>query len=231
MKYLIVNADDFGASSRINHGILMAHRRGIVTSASLMVDMPATAEAVLLTREFPGLSIGLHVCFSNGGENAPVDLNDAEACNVELHRQFHRFVERMGRLPTHLDSHHHIHRSPILLPLFLDLASKHGLFVREHSPVRYFSKFYGQWEDGTHLEWIRPKNLLHLLETELQEGFTELGCHPGYTDPRSQSSYNIEREVELTTLCDPAVRARLAEWGICLIDFREAGRLLSPVSR
>ncbi|PYR01516.1 MAG: hypothetical protein DMF97_07400, partial [Acidobacteria bacterium] len=35
MKYLIVNADDFGASSGINRGILEAHQRGILTSTSL----------------------------------------------------------------------------------------------------------------------------------------------------------------------------------------------------
>ena len=115
MKYLIVNADDFGASSGINRGILEAHRRGIVTSASLMVNMPAAEEAVLLSREVPQLSVGLHVNFTNEGENPVVDLSDAEACREELQRQFERFQKLVGRLPTHLDSHQNVHRRPHLL--------------------------------------------------------------------------------------------------------------------
>ena len=45
MKSLIVNGDDFGASQGINLGILEAHEKGILTSASLMVDMPASTDA------------------------------------------------------------------------------------------------------------------------------------------------------------------------------------------
>jgi len=47
----------------------------------------------------------------------------------------------MGRPPTHLDSHHNVHREPQPLPCFVELAAEHGLPLREHSPVRYFSTF------------------------------------------------------------------------------------------
>src|SRR5438132_6624897 len=124
MKYLIVNADDFGASSGINRGILEAHERGIVTSARLMVNMPAAKEAVLLSRNLPDLSVGLHVNFTNEGDDAVVDLADSNACCMELQLQFQQFSELMGRLPTHLDSHQNVHRRLHLLPHFLDLASQ-----------------------------------------------------------------------------------------------------------
>ncbi len=226
IKYLIVNADDFGASMGINRGILEAHQRGIVTSASLMVNMPAAKEAALLSRDVPDLSVGLHVNFTNEGEDAVVDLADSNACGMELQRQFHQFNELMGRLPTHLDSHQNVHRRLHLLPHFLDLASQHGLPMREHSPVRYFKKFYGQWDEGeTHLEWISSENLLRMLAEELHDGFTELGCHPGYFDPRFQSVYHIERETELQTLCDPAVRRQLAEWQVQVIRFGDVSAL------
>ena len=227
MKYLIVNADDFGASSGINRGILEAHRRGIVTSASLMVNMPAAEEAVLLSREVPQLSVGLHVNFTNEGENPVVDLSDAEACREELQRQFERFQKLVGRLPTHLDSHQNVHRRPHLLPHFLEAASKYGLPMREHSAVRYFKKFYGQWDEGdTHLEWISPENLLRLLEAALDDGFTELACHAGYFDPSFRSVYHIERETEVRTLCDPGVRQRLMEWQVKLVSFSDVSDLL-----
>ena len=41
MRFLIVNADDFGRSPGVNRGVLLAHERGIVTSASLMVRWPS----------------------------------------------------------------------------------------------------------------------------------------------------------------------------------------------
>jgi predicted glycoside hydrolase/deacetylase ChbG (UPF0249 family) len=226
MKYLIVNADDFGASSGINRGILEAHRRGIVTSASLMVNMPAAEEAVLLSRDAPQLSVGLHVNFTNEGDNPVVDLNDSEACRMELQRQVDWFEKLMGRLPTHLDSHQNVHRRRHLLPHFLELASRYGLPMREHSPARYFHKFYGQWDEGdTHLEWISPENLLRLLEPVLRDGFTELGCHPGYFDAHFQSIYHIERETEVETLCNPEVRRRLAEWQVKLVGFSDLSDL------
>ncbi len=228
MKYLIVNADDLGASSGINRGILEAHAHGIVTSTSLMVNMPAAMEAALLCRGAPDLSVGLHVNFTNEGENPVVDLADSSACHEELYRQFRHFEELMGRLPTHLDSHQNVHRRQHLLPHFLDLANRYGLPMREHSPARYFKRFYGQWSEGeTHLEWISPENLLRMLEAELSDGFIELGCHPGHMDPHFHSVYHTERETELRTLCDPTLRKQLVEWQVQLISFREASDLMN----
>jgi predicted glycoside hydrolase/deacetylase ChbG (UPF0249 family) len=59
-KYLIINADDFGASAGINRGILDCHTRGVVTSTSLMVTGRSVREAVALSRDHPGLAVGLH---------------------------------------------------------------------------------------------------------------------------------------------------------------------------
>jgi len=61
VKCLIVNGDDFGASRGINRGIVAAHEGGILTSASLLVDRAASAEAAALVRAYPRLSVGLHL--------------------------------------------------------------------------------------------------------------------------------------------------------------------------
>src|SRR5438094_4776895 len=125
MKYLIVNADDFGASRGINRGIIEAHRNGIVTSASLMVNTPFSAEAAKLADEVPHLSVGLHV-------HLPTETNGSpESARDELQKQFARFVELMGRTPTHLDSHHNTHRDPQLLPHLVEIAGEDGLPVRQ----------------------------------------------------------------------------------------------------
>ena len=39
-RRLIVNADDFGRSAAINQAVIRAHREGILTTASLMVNEP-----------------------------------------------------------------------------------------------------------------------------------------------------------------------------------------------
>jgi chitin disaccharide deacetylase len=213
MKCLIVNGDDFGASPGINRGILEAHRRGILTSTSLLVDTPWSEEAARLSQDWPRLGVGLHAHLAGGGA-------DPGRCGGELRRQFDRFQELTGGPPTHLDAHHNVQRNPRLLPHFVDLARQCRLPLREHSPVRYFSAFYGQWGGATHLEQVSVESLVRMLETEVGEGFTELGCHPGYVDADFPSGYSVEREAELRTLCDPRVRAILWERRIRLINYR-----------
>ncbi len=221
MRYLIVNGDDFGASLGVNLGILEAHRRGILTSASLMVNMPGSEAAAQLARAAPELSVGIHVNLTNEGGDPVVDLGDAPGCRDELDRQLARFQDLLGRRPTHVDSHHNVHRRPSLLPLFLDLARRLDLPLREHSRARYFSSFYGQWAGETHLEQVSVGTLRRMLCDEIGEGVTELACHPGYVDPEFASAYCIEREAELRTLCNPAARATVLELGFRLIGFRE----------
>jgi predicted glycoside hydrolase/deacetylase ChbG (UPF0249 family) len=60
-RRLIVNADDFGRSHSINEAVIRAHREGILTTASLMVNESACAEAVALAKENPKLGVGLHL--------------------------------------------------------------------------------------------------------------------------------------------------------------------------
>jgi predicted glycoside hydrolase/deacetylase ChbG (UPF0249 family) len=217
-RFLIVNADDLGASGGVNRGILESHRSGIVTSASLMVDMPAAEDFAAGREEDPRLSVGLHVTLTN--EDAEM-LFDLDGCRGELERQLARFEQIMGRPPTHLDSHHNVHLEAPFSDLFIAVARERGLTLRAFSPARYFADFYGQWDDETHLEQVSVETLGEMLATEVGEGVTELGCHPGYAGDGFESSYLPEREAEVRTLCDPAVRARVQELGIELISFSD----------
>jgi predicted glycoside hydrolase/deacetylase ChbG (UPF0249 family) len=222
-RLLIVNADDFGASRGVNEGIRRAHDVGVVTSASLMVRMPATEAAVSLARDRPRLSVGLHADLTGEGTPPPVqDVTDLAACREELAAQLERFTALMGRAPTHLDAHHNVYRLPHLEPLFVELAGELGLPLREHSSVRYFPDFYGQWDDGeTHPEWIGAENLMRMLAEDVGPGVTELSCHPGLVDASFDSPYHRERELELRALCDPRVRGYLQESDISLISYHD----------
>ena len=218
MKYLIVNADDFGASRGVNRGIIQAHRHGILTSTSLLVSTDWSEQAAGLSREAPELSVGLHV-----------DVRNDSRPQSQLDHQLVRFQELMGRLPTHLDSHHNVHRDPRLLPLFLDVARQLRLPLREHSPVRYFSKFYGWWGGKTRPEQISVESLVRMLEKEIGDGITELSCHPGYIDADFSSGYAAERETELQTLCDPVLREVLVGQSIQLVNYHNHGTLAADL--
>ncbi len=231
MRCIVVNADDLGLSPGVNQGIAVAHRRGVVTSASLMVERPASREGADLAHDLPGLSVGLHADLTDAEGQELAGRDAVRRCEAVLERQLDRFQELLGRLPTHLDSHHNVHRDPLLLPSFLELADRHRLPLREHSPVRHVGSFYGQWNGETHLEQISVRGLIGLLETELRDGVTEIACHPGCADPQLRSSYRREREAELSTLCDPAVLEFLSARHIRLVGFVEAMNLLADAEQ
>src|SRR5262249_54422351 len=118
-KYLIVNADDFGQSNGINLGIMEAFENGIVTSASLMVRWPSAEAAADYARKHPKLSIGLHVDLGEWAYRQGkwmslyevVSRDNSAAVTEEVHRQLATFRNLMGREPSHIDSHQHVHRT------------------------------------------------------------------------------------------------------------------------
>ncbi len=227
VKVIIFNADDFGYGRGINRGIVEAHERGVVTSTSLMVNTPAVREAVALAAARPALSVGLHVNFTNEAERL-VDFYDPAVARAELRRQFDVFVDLMGRLPTHLDSHQHVHRVRECRPAFEELAAEHGLHLRDAPPVAYKGGFYGQWEYGvSDMEKVSFAALERILRNEIEGGFYEMCVHPGYAEAGFQSVYLAEREEELRTLTDPRVRTVLDEEGIRLIGYDDLAGVLA----
>lgn len=227
-RTLIVNADDFGQTVGVNRGVVEAHERGIVTSASLLVRFPASAAAAAYARRRRELSLGLHVDFGEWAFRAgwepiyTLPTDDPGAVSAELEEQLERFRELVGEDPTHLDSHQHAHMEEPVRSAVLALGEELGIPVRRFSPlVRYVGSFYGQGKDARpHTELILVPALTALLRS-LEPGVTELGCHPAY-GARLVSSYVREREIELETLCDPRVRDVLEEEQIELRSFRDA---------
>jgi chitin disaccharide deacetylase len=231
-RWLIVNADDFGQSHGVNQGIVDAHERGIVTSASLMVGWPAAAEAAAYARLRPALSVGLHVDLGEwirrDGAWQPlytaVALDDPAATSDEIARQVLRFRELLGRDPTHLDSHQHVHRREPVRSVLTALARDRGIPLREADErIRYSGAFYGQTADGD--PWpdaITVAGLIRILEG-LPPGLAELGCHPGFADDLD-TMYREERAREVAALCDPSVRTALARLGIDLTSFAGLAR-------
>jgi chitin disaccharide deacetylase len=218
-KYLVINADDFGASAGLNRGILEAHTHGVVTSASLMVTGRAVQEAVAMSQDYPGLSVGLH--WDVWGESErDFDISDEAAVRAEFHRQIEAFCRLMDRMPTHIDSHYHLHRRAELLPMFQDLVAPLGVPLRGDKVVRFIGGFYAQWEwMVTNLEYVSVPTLQRILQEEVHEGWTEVACHPGYASPDFTSVYLQEREVEIRTLTHPDIRQTIDQLGIRLVNY------------
>src|SRR5207247_1683564 len=99
-----------------------------------------------------------------------------------------------------------------------------GVPLRGHSRVRYFPGFYGSWSGESHPDHVGVASLMRMLETEVGTGLTELGCHPGYPDADLCSSYALEREIEIETLCHPDVRRAIEAQGIELVSYHDLDR-------
>jgi predicted glycoside hydrolase/deacetylase ChbG (UPF0249 family) len=228
-RRLIVNADDFGLTIGINRGIIEAHERGILTSASLMVRYDAAEQSAAYARHYPQLSVGLHFDAAEwrfgDGEWEPVyevvDADDANAVAAELERQLTVFQRLLGRAPTHLDSHQHMHLSEPARWVFLAAADRLRVPLRSCSPrVAYAGNFYGQTGEGEpYPDGISALHLIEMIEG-LPAGWTELGCHVGYAEGLD-SVYAKERETELRVLCADEIRAAVQRSGVRLCSFHD----------
>jgi predicted glycoside hydrolase/deacetylase ChbG (UPF0249 family) len=121
-----------------------------------------------------------------------------------------------------------MHRLPRVLAAVLEVAADLRLPVRAVTPemaiqirrrgLPAVDRMVG--DVGPDAYWT-AESLLRFIET-VEEGVTELMCHPGYADEAlSVSGYRAQREGELRGLCDPRPRAALAAVGVKLISYRE----------
>jgi chitin disaccharide deacetylase len=225
---LIVNADDFGQSAGVNAGIVAAHERGIVTAASLMVRWPAVAEAAAYARAHPALDVGLHLDLGEWAMRAGsweplyeiVSLNDAGAVRTEVRRQVDAFHRLVGRDPTHLDSHQHVHvHSRAVRRAATEVADELGAALRGLSGISYRGDFYGQTDEGAPIDGVISADGLAAILATVEPGVTELSCHPGYGCDNRTMYGAAEREREVRVLCHPRVRDVLARRRIELRTF------------
>jgi chitin disaccharide deacetylase len=149
---LIINADDFGYSSAVNRAVIQAHREGVLTSASLMVNERAAGEAVQLAHANPRLAVGLHLVLVLGRSTLPqaaiphlVDRHKnftkspfkagikyffSSAARHELRQemraQFEKF--RATGLPfSHVDGHAHLHLHPVIFTELIKLCEEYSV--------------------------------------------------------------------------------------------------------
>lgn len=148
MRRLIINGDDFGLSPGVNRGILDAFREGILTSTTVLVNLPEFESAVAALQA-NGPPAGVHLNLSLGKPIAPPEMVpslldstgtfprspsvlarrhflgrlDSDHVAVEFRHQIQRFIST-GLAPTHLDTHKHVHCLRPILSAMIKVAEE-----------------------------------------------------------------------------------------------------------
>jgi chitin disaccharide deacetylase len=236
-RRVILNADDLGYEPNVSRGIVEALRAGVVSSSTLMVNTPFSAEAATLAR---GLPVGLHLNLVRFRALTDADLEldegrldalSADFVEAETLAQLDRLAQLLGQPATHLDVHRHAHRHLAVLGGLKRAAQRTGLPVRSlDAPMRRTLRAAGVATNDVFLgeagdqAWWTPARFEAELAALPAHGVVELMCHPGYRPTALKSGYGAQREVELATFTSPAAREALARFGVRLESWREVGR-------
>jgi len=239
--HVIFNADDFGLTPGVNLGIVAASQSGVVRSTTLMVGMAAEKHAIDLASSVTSLKVGLHLRFTAGApltaahsltsENGQFLVKDNYWQNKdfveqqiadEVIAQVEHFLAS-GVSLSHIDSHHHAHTHPQILPVVQELARYYKVPLREcgkygvtSSDCRYIfcDDFYGDDISVDKLLGIinKHKNCCDVLE---------IMCHPAFIDQPllDDSAYNVIRAKELAILTDGSLHERLENQGVEICDY------------
>lgn len=277
MKQLIINADDFGLSPGVNRGIIEGYQNGIITSTTLMANMPGFVDAVEHARENPGLGVGIHLNLTWGKPVAPdiPTLIEPQGTFYGSHKIFayklftgsiraddikQELDAQIGKIMrekiciSHLDSHQHILIFPSVFRVVQELMLKYdirslrlpmeltvcsdgktsiqdrinkyvaNILCRKHKKkldkkVRICDSFYGI----SCLGKVYGSRLERIINN-LEDGVSEISCHPGYRDKtliESESKLLECREKELDALTDRHFKELIDLNNIKLINFND----------
>ncbi|MBU1863928.1 MAG: ChbG/HpnK family deacetylase, partial [Candidatus Omnitrophica bacterium] len=149
-KFLIINADDFNLTAGISRAICAAVDTGVVTSTSVFINEKATPY-LKKVKAYHSLGIGLHFNITSGSPlSKPQDVktlvtrrgtflakekncfNQTASADIfkELNSQFKKFCAFFGRMPTHIDSHHHVHYNKTVYNVIIQLAKQYRIPIR-----------------------------------------------------------------------------------------------------
>jgi chitin disaccharide deacetylase len=172
LPYLVVNADDFGITEGTNRAILDAHKKGIVTSTSLLANGQSFDHAVGIALDNPTLGVGVHLTLSEG---RPIDdiarmvvfvpgadegyfplgnrpyvkaMLTGRLPHKNIMREFKSQILKItktGIKPTHIDGHKYIHLLPGIVNIAAEAAEIYGIpFIRLPRPADSIGSMLGK---------------------------------------------------------------------------------------
>lgn len=242
---LIVNADDFGFSEGVNNGIVLAHKKGIVTSTTVMITMPAVDHALSLLKDAPNLKLGLHLnmtlgkpitnCFSllkeDGNFYKPKENPDQtkfkkEEIKNEFLAQYDAFFQKFNKKPSHLDTHLYAHQLyEVVSEVIAEISREKDVPVRDLETEGYKRVGFIDWFKILHNE--KKDDLINKVYNHnkdfIKNEVSELMVHPAIPDDylMQTSTYNKQRIIELEVLIDEKMKQFILNNKIELTSFEE----------
>ncbi len=238
-KEIIINVDDFGLSRAYNYGIIDGYQQGVISSTTLLINAKEVKHAINLAKENPGLGLGLHLALTtfpaitkaeaistNGNLNSQkyyhemIEQIDSDVIKAELEAQIEKFIKLVGKKPTHLDMHHHMHRYAKVEKVVIELANKYQLLLRNSETNQGICivniDFYGE---NVNLKQLK-KSINELTEVK-SEVYKELCIHAGYIDcdVLNISSYQQERIREMAIITSEEFKCFLQKKQLKLVPF------------
>lgn len=248
MKQLIVRADDLGYSEGISLGILAAHRDGIVTCTSVMVNMPYAKRAVAHAKKYPNLSLGLHVNVTNGKCVAPKEevpslvdekgvflsssyrrqqikngqvVFSEEDAYMEAKAQLALFKEMVGRNPDYIDVHV-LEEAPLVNAIrrVYQESEIEACPYADENMDKVASQVMAQYDFYKH----DTCNFVKLFEDGhfvFDHKVALLVCHPGFIDYYASKNTSMleERLLDYALVTDMQVKQWLENQHIELVNF------------
>ena len=156
---LIITADDCGLSQGINNSTGALYEKGMLSSASMMMNYPNVYDAVDYFKSIHGIETGVHLNLTEGeplskaalrsdlvrasgrfrnkfllyAQSVFLPTNVQTAMEIEFRAQIERFIELSGHAPAHLTTHMHFHVFPAVRDIVYRLATEYGVqWVRNH---------------------------------------------------------------------------------------------------
>jgi predicted glycoside hydrolase/deacetylase ChbG (UPF0249 family) len=231
MRFLVVNADDFGFTRDVNQGIVDTYRNGILTATTLMANGLAFDHAVDLARENPDLDVGCHLALVGGDSvleprrRLPTTVSRMIAAIAtgrlrvveELRAQIQRIFSS-GLQPSHLDTHKHTHLFPPVLDAVAELSVEFGIkWVRRPFDLAGSS-------GGAPAVVRATSKSLSFLQTRFQAVLNRHGClsTDHFAGFQLTGRFRSKELVELVERLPPGMTEFMCHPGYCGDELRAA---------
>jgi predicted glycoside hydrolase/deacetylase ChbG (UPF0249 family) len=243
---IVVNADDMGYMESVSKGIIYAYNNGIVSSSTVMMNMPYALKVKKLIKNV-NIPLGVHLTLTVGkpltAAKSLVDDDgnfyrykafysrkvDSKDVYFEFKAQIDKFIEVFNKKPTHLDCHQGCYDAvSVLVKDHPELVANHNteeifeatlkLALEYNLPLRRHCNF--KWTDAFYGENATVETIIKTIE-ENKGHDIEFMVHPAICDLElyRKSSYNTFRVKELDSLCRDEIKKYIKDNKIKLVDF------------